>query len=224
MKFIKGLVVGVLLLTILIILVLSYLGVVPVLSKYISKPVDLGVKADPTLVTAFETANAQTITNGKADLNVNLSSAEVTSIFGVWETRDKNFPLHNVQVRFNSDGTGEASGYLKVATAISLAKSLGYSDSDIEQGKKYVQYVAGDLPFYVKGEASVTNNVISLDPSTFQVGKISVPDSITNAASVAVTDMIQRRITQIGGANIQDANFKSGSLHLQGSVPSTINY
>jgi len=223
-KFIKGLVVGVLLLTILIILVLSYLGVVPVLSKYISKPVDLGVKADPTLVTAFETANAQTITNGKADLNVNLSSAEVTSIFGVWETRDKNFPLHNVQVRFNSDGTGEASGYLKVATAISLAKSLGYSDSDIEQGKKYVQYVAGDLPFYVKGEASVTNNVISLDPSTFQVGKISVPDSITNAASVAVTDMIQRRITQIGGANIQDANFKSGSLHLQGSVPSTINY
>jgi len=105
-----------------------------------------------------------------------------------------------------------------------LAKNLGYSDSDIEQGKQYVQYVAGDLPFYVKGTGGMTNNTLSINPSTFQIGRVTVPESITKPVAVAVGDMIERRISQIGGANIQEASFKSGSFRLVGSVPETIKY
>ncbi|QQG41297.1 MAG: hypothetical protein HYV90_03945 [Candidatus Woesebacteria bacterium] len=224
MKILKKLLVGLVILLVIIVAILSYIGVMPVFSKYLAKPIDLGVKADPALVTAFESKFAPTAVDGKVNLDVNLSSAEVTSIFAVWETRDKNFPLHNVQVRFNSDGTGEASGFLKVATAISLAKNLGYSDSDIETGKKYVQFVSGDLPFYVKGTGGMTNNVLSINPTTFQLGRAGVPESITNLAANAVGDMIERRINQIGGADIQEANFKSGSFRLVGSVPETIKY
>ncbi len=224
MKLLKRLLIGLAILIVVVIAILSYIGVMPVFSKYLAKQVDLGVKADPALVTAFESKYAPTAVNGKVNLDVNLSSAEVTSIFTVWETRDKNFPLYNVQVRFNPDGTGEASGFLKVATAISLAKSLGYSDSDIETGKKYVQFVAGDLPFYVKGTGGMTNNVLSINPTTFQLGRVSVPESIVNPAAEIVGDMIERRIDQIGGADIQEANFKSGSFRLVGTVPETIKY
>ncbi len=220
----KKLLIGLLILVILVIAGLSYLGFMPFLSGFIAKQVDLGVKADPTLVTAFESKYGITNGTGKISLDVNLSSAEVTSIFAVWEERDKYFPLHNVQIRFNPDGTGEASGFLKVATAVSLAKNLGYSDSDIEKGKQYVQYVAGDLPFYVKGTGDMSSNVLTINPTTFQIGRVTVPESITKPVAVAVGDMIERRISQIGGANIQDASFKSGSLRLVGSVPETIKY
>ena len=209
---------------ILAILGLSYIGVMPFLSGYIAKQVDLGIKVDPSFVTAFESKYGPTTSNGKVDLNVDLTSAEVTSIFAVWETRDEYFPLHNVQIRFNPDGTGEASGFLKISTAVSLAKNLGYSDSDIEKGKNYIKYVAGDLPFYVKGTGDMTNNYLSINPETFQIGRITVPASITKPVAAAVGDMIERRINQIGGANIQEANFKSGAFHLVGSVPETIKY
>ncbi len=220
----KKFLIGIFVLVLVIFAGLVYLGVVPVLSGYIAKPIDLGIKADTTLVTAFEAKYGKPNGSGKVNLDVDLSSEEVTSIFAVWETRDPNFPLHNVQIRFNSDGSGEASGLLKVSTAISLAKNLGYSDSDIEKGKSYVKYVAGDLPFYVKGTGGMQSNMLSINPSTFQLGRVTVPDSITKPTSEVVSDMIDRRIKQIGGANIQDASFPSGKFHLSGSVPETIKY
>jgi hypothetical protein len=207
------------------IVLLAYLGFVPGISQYVTKPVDLGIKTDKSLVTAFETKySAQKDTSGKVNLDVSLTSEQVTSIFAVWEDRDMYFPLRNVQVRFNKDGTGEASGYLKIATAISLAKNLGYDDVDIQKGKDYIKYVSGDLPFYVKGTASMTNNSLAINPSTFQVGRLNVPESIISPLKQVVGDMITRRIKQIGGADIKEASFATGALRLIGTVPDTIKY
>lgn len=192
--------------------------------KYMMQAKDLGVKADTSLVTAFEEKYGKSNGSGKIDLDVNLSSEEITSVFAVWEERDRSFPLRDVQIKFNVDGTGEASGYIKIATAINLAKNLGYSDTDIEKGKEYIKYVSGDLPFYVAGTGGISSNALSVNPTNFQIAKINVPDSITKPASAVVSDMITRRIKQIGGADIKDASFKSGSFHLQGSVPETIKY
>ena len=203
--------------------ILTYLGVIPILSLLVVKPVDLGITADPSLVTAFEAKYARpntTVTN----LDVALSSQEITSVMSVWEQRDRHFPLHSVQVRFNADGTGEASGYLRIGTAIALAQNLGYSDADIEQGKTYIKYVSGDLPFYVKGTGGMTNNALSINPSTFQLGRVTIPNSITDSAAMVVGDMIKRRIQQIGGANIRRADFNNGTFRLIGTVPSTIEY
>lgn len=220
----KKLLIFLLILILIPVALLAYLGVVPGISKYVTKPVDLGVKADKSLVTAFETKYGEKNGTGKVKLDVNLTSEEITSVFAVWEDRDIYFPLKDVQVRFNPDGTGEASGYLKIGTAVSLAKNLGYSDSDIAKGKEYIKYVSGDLPFYVKGTGGMTSNQLSINPSTFRLGRVTVPDSITTPASHAVGDMINRRIKQIGGADIQDASFKNGSFHLSGTVPATIKY
>lgn len=213
-----------LILLVVIVAGLSYIGFMPFLSGFVARQVDLGVKADPTLVTVFEAKYGKPNGTGKVKLNVNLSSKEITSVFAVWESRDKYFPLHNVQVRFNPDGTGEASGFLRIGTAISLAKNLGYSNEDIDKGKEYIKYIAGDLPFYVKGTGGMTDNILSINPSIFQIGRVTVPESITKPAAAAVGDMIERRIKQIGGADIKDASFKSGIFHLDGSVPESIKY
>jgi len=203
---------------------LSYVGVMPFFSKFVTKQVDLGMKADPSLVTAFETKYGKPNGTGKVKLNVDLSSQEITSVFAVWGTRNKYFPLYNVQVRFNPDGTGEASGFLKISTGITFAKNLGYSNSEIDKGKEYIKYISGDLPFYVKGTGEMTDNILSVNPTILQIGRVTVPESITKLAFGAVGDMIERRIAQIGGADIKDANFKTGKFHLDGTVPETIRY
>ena len=70
----------------------------------------------------------------------------------------------------------------------------------------------------------MTNNVLSINPTTLQVGRVTVPQSVTKPVFVAVGDMIEKRINQIGGADIKDANFKTGKFHLDGTVPETIKY
>ena len=63
-----------------------------------------------------------------------------------------------------------------------------------------------------------------INPASFKIGRITVPESITKLVAPAVGDMIERRINQIGGADIKDASFKTGVFHLEGSVPETIKY
>ena len=209
---------------VLVIAGLSYVGVMPFFSKFVAKQVDLGMKADPALVTTFETKYGKPNGTGKVKLNVDLSSQEITSVFAVWGMRNKYFPLYNVQVRFNPDGTGEASGMLKIATGITFAKNLGYSNSEIDKGKQYIKYIAGDLPFYIKGTGGMTDNILSVNPATIQIGRVTVPESIAKPVAGLVEDMIERRIAQIGGADIKDGSFKTGKFHLDGTVPETIKY
>lgn len=220
----KNFFLGLLVMLLIIVGVLAYIGVVPFISPLITKPRDLGVKTDKSLVTAFEKKNGYDDGSGKVKLDVKLSSEEITSVFAVWEDRDQYFPLKNVQVKFNPDGTGEASGILKLSTAVALAKNLGYTDSDIEKGKKYVQYVAGDLPFYFKGTGGMTSNTLVVSPSELVIGRVSVPEYISTPLKSAVADMINRRLKQIGGADIREASFATGVFHLEGTVPSTIKY
>lgn len=232
----KKLILFLLILILIPVAILAYLGFVPGISSVLAKPKDLGVKADPALFESFNQkhqmknelpggvvpSSRQAEFSGSTKLDVTMSSAEITSVLSAWKKRSPSLPIRDVQVRFNPDGTGEISGILEIKTAISIAKSLGYSDADIEKGKSYAQYVSGDLPFYVKGVGGVTNNQIMLNPSTFELGRVTVPSSITAPAAKVVEDVIERRIKQVGGINIESLTMNNGSLQIKGVVPDTV--
>ncbi len=208
----------------LIIGALTYTGFMPGLSQLIVKQKELGVKADPSVVATLKSRYGKANALGRVSVNEELSGDDVSGVFAFWEQNDPIFPLHAVQIRFNQDGTGEASGYLKIDAALSLATRLGYSAAEINKGKEYIKYISGDLPFYVKGTGDMKNNSLSLKPNTFQIGNITVPSEITNPAAIVVEDMIKRRLQQIGGVDIKDANFSQGKLHLEGEIPHSIQY
>lgn len=221
-----------LLIIILVIGALLYTGVVPGLAK----PIDLGAKNDPAWVETFNSAHGMKNEipggvlpvgrfvefSGQTNLDTTFSANEITSILANWKATSHNLPIRDVQVRFNSDGTGEISGILEIKTAVSIAKNLGYRDDEIETGKKYIKYAFGDIPFYVKGTGGVTNNQVFLNPTNFMIGKVSVPQSITTQAADVVSDAIEKRINQIGGINVQTVDFSKGSLHFVGTVPDTV--
>lgn len=232
----KKFLIGLLVLVVLIVGGLSYLGVVPFISPLITKPKDLGIKADPALVTAFDAKyemvnnlpdgivpdDREPIYSGNKELDITITSEEITSIIDYWQKQYNRTPIREVQVRINEDGTGEVSGILETATAVMMAKQLNYSDEDIEKGKSYVKYVAGDLPFYLKGTASITNNKVSLNPSEITIGRVTLPSSLVSPVSGAVADVIERRIGQIGDSDIKEMSLQSAAVHFIGTVPNTI--
>ncbi|NCN45476.1 MAG: hypothetical protein COU63_02875 [Candidatus Pacebacteria bacterium CG10_big_fil_rev_8_21_14_0_10_36_11] len=232
----KKILFSLLLIFVLIIGFLSYIGVVPFISPLITKPKDLGIKADPALVAAFDIAHEMKneLPDGKipADrepeyegskkLDIKVSSAEITSILAYWKNQYSKSPIRDVQVRINDDGTGEVSGILELSTAIMLAKQLDYSDEDIEKGKSYVKYVAGDLPFYMTGVANVKNNQVTLSPTTVEIGRVALPESLVAPVSSAVADVIERRMSKVTNLDVQELTLEPGGVHLVGTIPDTV--
>jgi hypothetical protein len=230
-KFFIGLGVGILIIILLIVAVLFYVGIIPGFTK----PLDLGAKNDPNFISTFSASHAmkneipggivpngrQAEFSGQTNLNYDFTGNEITSILNSWKTRSPSLPIKNIQVRFNNDGTGEISGILEIKTAINTAKLLGYNDRDIETGQKYVQ-TFGDLTFYVKGTGGVKNNVISLNPTDFKIGNVTVPKDLTTQVAPVVSNAIEKRINQVGTIQIKSLDFSTGKLHIEGTVPDTV--
>jgi hypothetical protein len=227
---------GIVFILILLVGGLAYLGVVPGLSPMLARQVDLGIKPELAVVDKFDQsvrmqnelpggvmpAAGKATYTGSKPLNVEVDSTQASSVFMYWKHLDAGTPLSNVQVRFNADGTAEASGILELGTAINLAKNLGYTDADIAKGEQYVSYVNGNLPFYIKGTGNVKNNVVTLNPTSFQLGRVTVPESITTPAARAVEDMAERRMKQLNGLDIKSATIENGKLKIDGTIPATI--
>lgn len=232
----KKILLALLVIILLIVGVFSYLGVMPIISPLIAQPKDLGIVTDPALVTAFDAqyemknelpdgkvpSDREPVYEGSKELDLVLNGSEISSIIEYWQNQYHGTPIRDVQVRINADGTGEVSGILELKTAISMAKQLGYSDSDITKGQSYVRYVAGDLPFYVKGTGGVKNNQVSINASEIQIGRVNLPSSIADPVAAATADMVERRMNQVPGVDIQELSLKNGEVKLVGSIPDTI--
>lgn len=215
---------------------LSYIGVVPFISPLIAKAKDLGIKTDRELVNKFDEKygmknelpggvveeGREPSYEGSVELDISLSGEEISSILEYWKSQYGMTPIRDVQVRINKDGTGEVSGILEISTAVMMAKNLGYSNSDIEKAKGYAKYVAGDLPFYIKGKGGVDNNKVSVMASEIQIGRVSLPESIKEAVAKASGDMVERRMRQVPGVNIEKLSLEDGKVNLKGSIPNTV--
>lgn len=227
---------GIASLPVLFVGILTYLGFVPVLSPLVVKPRDLGSKVEPQFIQEFDTkygmlnklpdgivpAGREPVYSGSVPLDVTLTSDDVTSILDYWRGQYAKTPIHDVQVRFNADGTTEASGVLDTAAAVAMAKQLGYSDADIKKGESYVSYVAGELPFYVKGVADVHNNNVSISTDAIEIGRLPVPSQLVDPLVHAVEDAIDRRLAQVPGLHVTSLENTDGELHLVGTVPNSI--
>lgn len=231
-KFLGGFFVAILVIILLIAGGLFYVGIIPGFAK----ATDLGSTADPNFIINFDKAhgmkneipngvvpdNRQAEFSGQTELNADFTSNDITSLLSSWKARSPKLPIKNVQVRFNSDGTGEISGILEIKTAVNLAKSLGYNDSDIEKGKEYIKYTFGDISFYVKGTGNVTNNLVTLNPSTAKLGNVNLPSDITQKAMPIIEDAIERRLKQVPNLSVKTLDFSNGKLHFEGTIPDTI--
>ncbi len=159
------------------------------------------------------------------DVEVEFTSEEITSFFN--ENRPSYYPLKNVQVKINDDGTIEASGTAYVDYFLNEVLGGKYSREQINKEIPALGILPSNVNFYLKFSGSVANNRSSVNINIVEVQGIAVPNNY-------VTSMEAKGTVETGLNNImKDYNTKSGAtfdritvenskIIFKGKVPSTL--
>ncbi len=213
--------------------VAAFFGLVPGLSPLIGAgPKDLLVRFTPEdSKAARDKMGTQIITlpantpisddfklEGKRNAEIDMDSKELTAHSNnrPW----KNYPDKNVQIRIHQDGTVEGSGTLIISKAMPYAMALGYSQSQIEDAMKKYRIPPFEVPVYLIGKGSVTNNKVTITTNQLKIGAVNVPKEIVNQASSeaesVVEDLIQKHNQSF---NCESLTFSDGKMHFKGQLP-----
>jgi len=204
-----------------------FLGNVPVVSKLLgaNKSVQLGVKIStdsayqglkdlkmPT--TAQELTAISKNQQTYKTVKTTLTQEEVSSLLALGNIPD--FPLKLTQVKFNPDGTIESSGVMDIAELKIFLKKNGIANDVIEQINNYVK-VDGKVNYYAKGTCKIDNNKVTMNLSSVQIGKISLPDSLIGSSG-QVGNYISNSLVK-EGYNVRKMAVSNGKLELDADRP-----
>jgi hypothetical protein len=226
---VRKLLVIVLVVAVLIVLTpLTLLGLVPGLSPLVGAgQKDLGIKvtsADSAAVLAklgtqvVSTTSGDFKLEGKKDVALSLDSKELSANSNnkVW----KNYPLKNVQIRINSDGTVEGSAILVVSKLMPYAVALGYSESQIKDAMNQYHIPQVEVPIYLMGKGSVINDKVSVEAQVAKIGAIALPSDIlakgNDEAQSVLDDVISKHSANF---HAESLTFSDGKMNFKGYLP-----
>ena len=229
----KNLIGFIILFPLTLILILGYLGLIPYLSDFIGpKPKNLGIMVSQTAYDDYykksgikqEGLSAKTSVTesikfiGTHPVRESFSGEEISSMasFRKWVY----FPFTKTQVRFNSDGTAEASGVLKFNTGFQWLLAIGVAPADIEKGMAIAKIPKMDLPFYVKVNGSVKNNRVITDILQLEIGRITIPQTFVKQYTPAVERFVEDKfIRERHGVDIQSMTVQDSKVIFDGTLP-----
>jgi hypothetical protein len=236
MALLKKLLTGLIVTTILIILVFGYFGFVPGVSNLMGAniPIDLGVMPTTTdlasvnskLGVTYSTLPASAIgkaslsETGSRQINVQLTSEEVTALINDHSSRWKYYPIEDVQVRINTDNTVELSGVLRVDRWSGYADAIGLNEETRGQVRPFLSYVVTNPSVYMKGSISL-GGYAQIDLTDTQIGRISLPrDQINNYAGTL--EYFAYEVSHLYQLQISQMSVQGGSLLVAGSIPTNV--
>jgi hypothetical protein len=212
MSKIKILGVGIIGIVLLGVLVLAYLGFVPVLSDLMgtNKPKDLGVSysevnygsglakvpGSSVLNPEYLCVTCPYTSSGSVAVNTSFSQEEFTAMIN--KRNSTVGPLRDAQFKFNADGTVEASGLL------------------------IDPRITG--PVYVKGKIDFANGrsaALKLDLA--QIGNIPLPADQAKIAQDIANDTIQKTFAQNPGLSITSITIEEGKVNFDGTLPKDVS-
>ncbi len=229
---------GILLLLALIFVgALAYLGFIPGISQTLVNRVDLGIENDPQLSldlreksgVQFNIPEDEWPTNkdvtytGVLNIEESLSSEQITSILNIVSDELSSIPFSNVQIRINDDDTSEASFDLDIDTTANEAKKLGYTDEEIEEGKKYLGVLGDTVYIYAKLSFEIVDNDLAVEPYSFRIQNFNVPNSITQMVAEVGSNAIEERLSQVTNLNIDSLKQVGNKLNFSGTIPESVN-
>lgn len=214
----------------------AYFGFIPAFSDTFVKRVDLGIENDPQLsIDLREKSGVQfnipedelptdkdVVYEGIIDIDESLSSEQVTSILNTVKSELNSMPFSNVQIRINDDGTSEASFDLDIDTTINEAKKLGYSDEDIEKGKRYLGVLGDSVYVYTKISFDIEDDELSVNPYTFRIQNFNIPSGITKMVAEVGSNAIEDRLSQVPNLYIDSLKQAGNKLNFTGTIPKSI--
>jgi hypothetical protein len=222
-------------LIIISVLALGYFGFIPGLSDLMAsnKPKDLNIKYSVSDIASAQTKSqvllkevstlpvaTPLVFEGKQDVTNNFTSTELTALIA--GARWQYYPVSNVQVRANADGSAEISGNLNVSILPSYFSSFGVSSNDVNIAISYLK-IQGKPSFYLKGTASVTNNQVMFNPTSAVIGRLPIPQNLIATGAPYLARVAQNRINSIPNLYIRNFSIGNGTFKFDGTVPASVS-
>jgi hypothetical protein len=241
----KGFLIGVFSILSVLVLVAGYFGFFPGISSIFgsNKPIDLGVtytsadsasgmakgKVKHIEITDPGTPQGSLTFSGQIPAKFSLTQSEVTALIN--GNQWKYFPLSDVQVRFNSDNTVEASGILHLDILKDYALARGVSESDFNDAISKLNWytaVQKEMPYYIKGTGSVVgtgsaaNGVITFNCIDFKLGRLPIPASQINDRKADLLNLLNSDVLTIPGFSVKNFSISNGQMNFEGTLPAVV--
>jgi len=229
----------------------AIMGYIPGLSTLFgtNKPRDLGITYTKADFTSAHNKSAVTYATLPPDTPASASitfsdshavetswnSAEMTALLNnrPW----KYWPISNVQMKINNDGTVEMSGIIDSEKLEGYAAAIGVPTTVADR----TSLLPTSAAFYIKGTSSLNNNRVStFDITSAELGRMPIStnlllsyntirhayaDDISNELSkysgkkAAIVDFINQKLDWISGFFAKSASFSNGKLQFDGTLP-----
>jgi hypothetical protein len=212
----------------------GYFGLIPSVSKILgtNKPKDLGIRyanidvpklhdrvgAKTVIAKELSGSGAETgvLFEGEKPAKYSIGSEELTALGNSpW----KFFPFTDVQIKIAQDGTVETSAMLRADRLVSFAKSLGFSQKQVNEAIKEFKIPVTNVPVYAKGNFAVTNGKVEISAQRAEIGKIPLPTALIEQITRPVTSGVEKLITSFPGFSIKNLSFENGKMNFEGTVP-----
>ena len=214
----------------------AYFGFIPGLSNTFVKEVDLGIENDPQLSLDLREKTGvqfnipesefpidkEVIYEGELNIDESLTSEQITSILNTVKTQHSSIPFSNVQIRINEDGTSEASFNLNIETTVNEARKLGYTEEQIEQGKKYLGVLGNSVYIYTKLSFDISNDQLMVNPYAFRIQNFNVPTAITKMVAEVGSRAIEDRLSKVPNLSIDSLKQEGDKLNFKGTIPQSV--
>lgn len=152
---------------------------------------------------------------GKKEISFSLTQSEITALIN--NEKWQYMPVSNVQIKINSDGTGEASGVLHIDRILPFV-SLTHSTEEVEEAmNKYG--ILNNTAFYLKGKVSVVNNKVTLNPQKVEIGRITIPSNLVSENIGVAENFAERRIKAVPNLFVENLNLDGGKVNFKGTMP-----
>ena len=215
----------------------AYFGFIPGLSNTFAKQVDLGIENDPQLNIDLKNkiglqfnipeeelpTEKEIVYEGSLEIEESLTSEQVTSVLNTVKSELAYMPFSNVQIRINEDGTTEASFNLNIETTVNEARKLGYTEEQIEKGKKYIGALGDSVNMYAKLSFDISNDELTVNPYAFRIQNFNVPSAITKLVAEVGSNAIEDRLSQVPNLYIESLKQVGDRLNFKGTIPGSVS-
>ncbi len=209
---------------------LGYLGFIPGVSALFGSnhPVDLGTPYTEANRLSANQKFEQTFvspSNG-ADPLALLQAADTQTIDDTFSAQEiaahieETHPVSDVQVRFNDDGSFEASGRIDKSRITSFLHATGISNIDQAGVLATIdKYLPGNPPFYLAGTGSVTDQKPSLELTAVKLGRLPLsPEPFASGLRTYATAVMDH-VPHFDPAAI---TIENNQLHYVGTGPAVV--
>lgn len=158
-------------------------------------------------------------------VDTEFTSEELTAFFN--DNRPSYYPLKNVQVKINDDGTIELSAAANVDYFLNDVLGGKYTRAQIENEIPTIGILPDNVNIYVKFTGSVTQNISYINVKALTVQGVAISESYFSTATAAnlistgVNDFITKSNTETG-SSYESIYVENGVIKFKGSISSSL--